>query len=198
MPLAFAVAPRAAVPRSVLVAPALEALRDVASDDWTFPRAEPSWLNLCFFTSFITAASVHQAVVRGRPTFAISPALVLVTSVLHWFDPQVDSWRRTLDISVVRIGMFWQVGLALALCRPMGAILLLASYTSGGLCYGLGRILNVRGHDALAAWVHVGVHVFANVGNILLLAHVRDRESQQLMLAERAKLRVRAKRHGVT
>ena len=52
-------------------------------------------------------------------------------------------------------------------------LLLRAGYAAGGVCYAVGRVLTVRGQRLSGAWVHTGVHVFANMGNLFLLRYLR-------------------------
>jgi len=81
--------------------------------------------------------------------------------------------RRTLDLVVVRGGMASHVLIGCCFCRPRGVLLLLAGYAAGGICYAAGRVLTVRGQRLGGAWVHTGVHLFANLGNLFLLRYVR-------------------------
>ena len=79
---------------------------DLNNDDWQFYAAEPAWLSPCFFTCMATALSVRAAAVQGLFwTYGWGPLLVLVSSLIHWWDPRRDSWRRTLDVVTVRTGM---------------------------------------------------------------------------------------------
>ena len=124
--------------------------------------------------SIITAASVRQATLAGLwPLFGLGPLLVLLSSIIYWINPKRETWRRTLDLLVVRAGLASHVGLALRYSRPQGAISLLAGYAAGGACYAVGRVLTVRERRLQGALVHTGVHVFANLGNLLLLRFVR-------------------------
>ena len=149
----------------------LESLRaDLQRDDWMPLQTEPRWRNPCFFTSWITAVSVQQALAFGQwPAFGLGPLLVLLSSLVYWRDPQRETWRRTFDLLVVRVGMASHVLLALLLCRPAGVCALLGGYACGGVCYAVGRVLTVRGQRRRGAVVHSGVHVFANLGNLALL-----------------------------
>ena len=105
-------------------------------------QTEPRWRNPCFFTSWITAVSVQQALAFGQwPAFGLGPLLVLLSSLVYWRDPQRETWRRTLDLLVVRVGMASHVLLALLLCRPAGVCALLGGYACGGVCYAVGRVL---------------------------------------------------------
>ena len=143
---------------------------DLQRDDWLPLQTTPRWANPCFFTSWITSVSVQQAVALEQwPTFGLGPACVLLSSLLYWHDPRRETWRRTLDLTVVRVGMASHVLLALLRCRPAGVCALLTGYALGGLCYAVGRVLTVRGHRWPGAVVHCGVHLFANLGNLALL-----------------------------
>ena len=113
---------------------------------------------------------MQQALAFGQwPTFGLGPLLVLLSSLVYWRDPQRETWRRTLDLLVVRTGLAAQVLLAARRCRPGWAPRLLCGYALGVLCYAAGRVLTVRERRWAGAWVHTGVHVFANLGNVLIL-----------------------------
>ena len=149
---------------------------DLNRDDWSPLAAEPTWLNPCFFTCMITAASVQRAAALGLFPFplGLGPLLVLLSSVTYWCDPRRETWRRSLDVITVRIGMSSQVLIAILLCvsghlPPVGVILLLSGYAAALQCYAAGRVLTVRGHRLAGAWVHGGLHLFSNLGNICML-----------------------------
>ena len=149
---------------------------DLNRDDWEPLTTQPTWLNPCFFTCMITAASVHRAAALGLFPFplGLGPLLVLLSSVTYWCDPRRDSWRRTLDVVTVRIGMFSQVLVAVLLCirghLPAGGVVfLLAGYTAALPCYAAGRVLTVRVRRLTGAWVHGGLHLFSNLGNLYML-----------------------------
>ena len=74
---------------------------------------------------------------------------------------------------MVRVGMASHVCIGGCFCRPQGVLLLLAGYAAGGVCYAAGRVLTVRGHRLRGAWVHTGVHLFANMGNLFLLRYLK-------------------------
>ena len=148
--------------------------RDLRRDDWQPLQTDPAWRNPCLLTSLLTAVSVQQAVAFDVwPLFGLGPLLVLLSSIIYWSNPQRDTWRRTLDLVVVRGGMASQILIGCCFCRPLGVVLLLAGYAAGGVCYAAGRVLTVREQRVRGAWVHTGVHVFANLGNLLLLRFVR-------------------------
>ena len=101
--------------------------------------------------------------------FGIGPTAVLASSILYWSNPVKDSFRRSIDLFAVRLGMAIQVLLAWRYCTSSSLPLILGGYAIGGLCYGAGRILTVRGAVMAGHCVHCGVHVFANLGNLLVL-----------------------------
>ena len=105
--------------------------------------------------------------------FGIGPLLVLLSSVCYWSNPVKESVRRTVDVITVRVGLAAQVLLAAAFCSPRAVALpkLAAGYALGMLCYAGGRILTVRGRLWAGAFVHCGVHLFANLGNLLILPY---------------------------
>mmetsp|Transcript_5010 Transcript_5010/g.9743 ORF Transcript_5010/g.9743 Transcript_5010/m.9743 type:complete len:193 (-) Transcript_5010:78-656(-) len=152
----------------------LERIRnDLHKDDWQPLKTDPTWRNPCLLTSLITAVSIQQSVVAGAwPLFGLGPLLVLLSSIIYWVNPRRDTWRRTLDLVVVRGGMASHVCIGIRFCRPRGVLLLLAGYAAGGICYAVGRVLTVRGHRLSGAWVHSGVHLFANMGNLSLLRYL--------------------------
>lgn len=147
-----------------------QAVADLNSDSWEPWRPPNRWRNPCFLSSFLTALSVGDAARRGlfRP-FGVGPLLVLLSSVLYWHKPVKESVRRTIDLTTVRWGMAAQVLLAWRYCEPRALPLLLSGYAVGGACYAAGRIQCVRGRVLAGHLTHCGVHVFANLGNLLIL-----------------------------
>ena len=173
-PTAKALLPR--LPRQ----PMRRFVRDLGSDDWEpletpWQRRAP-WLNPCFFTSFITALSVFAAAGQGCfVPFGVGPLLVLLSSVAYWANPVKASVRRKVDLVVVRTGLACQVALA-AFCtsHPRAALpRLMVGYALGMACYAVGRVLHVRDARWAGSLVHTGVHVFANLGNLLILPYAR-------------------------
>ena len=160
---------------SILAAEASRALADLRRTDWQPLRTERSpWRNPCLLSSLLTGASVVAAARRGLfVPFGVGPLCVLVSSILYWHDPVKDSLRRAIDVKTVRIGLAAQVVLAATFCSPRQVALpkLGLGYMLGMLCYAGGRILTVRGRLWAGACVHCGVHLFANLGNLLILPY---------------------------
>ena len=152
------------------------AWKDLRSDEWEPLRTQMPFSNPCFLTSFLTLASVigaHQKHIFLP--FGVGPSLVLTSSVLYWHNPIKSSVRRSIDVKTVRTGLALQFLLAAAFCRPVSDALLRMSlgYGLGACCYAVGRILTVRNRLWAGAFVHCGVHVFANLGNLWILPFVK-------------------------
>ena len=148
-------------------------LTDLGSSDWQPLRPRSCLANPCFASSLLTSFSVSEACRRGvYVPFGIGPTAVLASSVIYWSNPIKESLRRTVDLFAVRVGMAVQVLLAWRYCSGRALPLILAGYTAGGACYACGRILTVRGAVLAGHRVHCGVHVFANLGNLLILPYV--------------------------
>ena len=148
-------------------------LTDLGSSDWQPLRPRSCLANPCFASSLLTSFSVSEACRRGvYVPFGIGPTAVLASSVIYWSNPIKESLRRTVDLFAVRVGMAAQVLLAWRYCSGRALPLILAGYTAGGACYACGRILTVRGAVLAGHRVHCGVHVFANLGNLLILPYV--------------------------
>jgi hypothetical protein len=82
------------------------ALSDLQSDTWQPLRPTGgAWRNPCLASSTLTAVSMWAAYVRGAYVpFGVGPTLVLSSSLLYWCAPRKESWRRTVDITTVRVG----------------------------------------------------------------------------------------------
>ena len=155
---------------SMLLEAGRRAVDDLNSDDWQPLRTTSRWANPCFLSSFLTALSVSESVRYSLfVPFGIGPLLVLLSSILYWHNPRKESIRRSIDLATVRVGMAVQVLLAWRYCGPKALPRILGGYAVGGACYAAGRILCVRGRVYAGHLTHCGVHVFANLGNLVIL-----------------------------
>ena len=165
---------RSGIRATMSISAVRRAMADLRSDDWQplTPEHGRPWSNPCFISSFLTLGSIVAAARRELfVPFGMGPLLVLASSLIYWADPVKESVRRTVDLLIVRAGLAWQVWLAWRCCSPASVALprLLAGYACGMACYAGGRILTVRHQLWAGALVHCGVHVFANLGNLLIL-----------------------------
>ena len=165
-------ATRVATPRLLAATPLQRVLQDLNSDDWEPLRPRVgAWAQPCFFSSFLTAFSVSEAIRRGLfVPFGVGPFLVLCSSLLYWHNPVKESPRRQLDLVTVRLGLAMQVLLTMRYCHLVALPRLLFGYLLGAACYAAGRVLTVRGELWAGHTVHCGVHVCDWV-SILHLGH---------------------------
>ena len=87
--------------------------------------------------------------------------------------PNHRGWPSTKLLHVLRRQELVEPPVATQLARLTGCIEPMAYVLGVSLCYAGGRVLTVRGHLWPGHWVHCGVHVFANLGNLLVLPLVR-------------------------
>jgi len=124
----------------------------------------PQFSRHIFNASFLCFLSGIVAIYREYYDLAFVPLSVGFTSVIYWIHPDM-SWRRTVDISVVQIGLMYQI------YRAWNAehMLLYYSFTGTGiLCFIPGVFLFKQKHYCTSTICHCLLHIFANIGNVLL------------------------------
>ena len=118
-----------------------------------------AWLSL--------GASCHGLYIQ-QPGLAFVPACVLCTSLNYWRNPVRQSWRRTVDISTVFVGLCYQTTLAYNMPDTRYRGLYFSCIAASGACYALGHLFMSLNMPRTAAYAHAGIHVVANMGNIVL------------------------------
>ena len=114
-----------------------------------------------FRSCFLTAASVLAALWSAQYAFALVSSAVLASSVNYWRRP-VYGWRRRIDIGTVAAGGAYQLYRAHDSTRCAAYV---ATCLFAAACYAMGRTSG--NYNRSTAW-HVGVHLCANGGNIIL------------------------------
>ena len=92
------------------------------------------------------------------------PIGVWFTSMLYWYHADL-SWRRNLDISYVVCALSYQVW------RAVDAEYMIPYYiftTLGAACYPIGWYFHIQGDTWGGTLAHSGIHILANIGNIIL------------------------------
>jgi hypothetical protein len=118
-----------------------------------------AWLSL--------GASCHALYIQ-QPGLAFVPAFVLCTSLNYWRNPVRQSWRRTVDMSTVFIGLCYQTTLAYNMPDTRYRRAYFGCIAASGACYALGHLFMALNMPRTAAYAHAGIHVVANMGNIVL------------------------------
>jgi len=99
---------------------------------------------------------------------AIIPASVWATSLLYWRNPLRDSWRRTLDMTVVFTGLTYNTYYAVRHASPTHFGVYAALIGTSAACYGASVYLMTRGRIWPATYAHASVHLVGNLANLLL------------------------------
>lgn len=119
-----------------------------------------AWLSL--------VASLHAVVCIQQPRLAIVPACVLFTSLNYWRNPVRDSWRRSIDIATVLIGLGYQTALAHNMKDMHHQRIYHTCIAMSSACYAGGHLFMMLNMPRAAAYAHASIHVVANIGNIAL------------------------------
>ena len=133
------------------------------------PIQPPHLARRLYYSSFITLASVASSVHNGVLDCSCLAALVLATSLNYWRRP-VHGVRRNLDIAAAVGSLTYQSLIVAPGVADAGARLAYgASLVAAGSCYAAAlaadRLLRRK---SLACACHIGLHVCANAGNVLL------------------------------
>ena len=128
--------------------------------------------------SYLSALSALYALYRKYYALAVVPGGVFLTSVLFWRDPRRDCWARYADVLYVQFAFFFQLYRArnAQYLKAYLAAMALALCSFGGGVYLTWRwdILNLvdAAERSRKMWavtlLHSGVHVFGNLGNMVL------------------------------
>jgi hypothetical protein len=101
---------------------------------------------------------------KGHTDLIFVPGGIWATSLLFWWHPTY-SWRRSLDMTVIQTGLWYQV------VRAANAEYAFAYYVITGAavsCYGLGWLFYLRRQTWAGTLCHAMVHVLGNIANVIL------------------------------
>jgi hypothetical protein len=138
----------------------------------TLPLPNAHFIWYCAWLSIpSTLYALTRKSQRATTHLALVPASVFATSLLYWRNPVRDSWRRTLDMSVVFSGVTYQTYYAFKHIHGMSSSAI-GIYTAligcSAACYGLSQYLLNRGHIWPATYAHASIHLVANVATFVL------------------------------
>ena len=127
-----------------------------------------SHANVIWWAAWLSLGASGHALCIQQPGFVVVPACVLCTSLNYWRNPVRTSWRRTVDISVVWGCLCYQNAIAYYMKRQQYQRVYFGCIAVSGACYALGHLLMALNMPRASAYAHAGIHVVANVGNIVL------------------------------
>jgi len=122
--------------------------------------------NVIWWAAWLSLGASFHALYVNQSGFAIVPAGVLFTSLNYWRNPLRNSWRRSVDIGVVFVGLCYQSALAYNMPESHHRRTYFNCIAASGACYALGHLFMWLNVPRAAAYAHAGIHVMANVGNI--------------------------------
>jgi hypothetical protein len=137
----------------------------------TLPLPHAHFIWYCAWSSL--ASAIYAYSYPESAHFAIVPATVFTSSILYWRNPVRDSWRRTLDIAVVFIGVTYQTYYAYLYTKYTYRQIYFTLIGASTACYSLSNYLMTRGRIWSATYAHAAIHIIANVAN-LVLYHGQD------------------------
>lgn len=114
-----------------------------------------------FLSSHLTAVSVAAAAYRGAYGCAAATSVVLGTSRNYWRHP-VRGARRNADMAAVAACAAYQIAVARGSSRrkEFGAIVTMAAVLYAGA--------RAAASSVRSSWLHLGMHVLANVANVVM------------------------------
>lgn len=117
-------------------------------------------------SSFLCLVSAGYALARGLHVAAALVSVVCLTSLAYWSNPR-QGVRRNVDIcAVVVCGVYQTFVLAPV---SMTGTAYVTTVAAGLACYLLSRSAREK---SVSAWLHVGVHVWGNLGNVVLYSGI--------------------------
>ena len=129
-----------------------------------FPIKEQS--NFLWRTSWISILSSIYAVYQKQYTLSLFPTGVLITSINYWHHPDY-SWRRYVDIIFVIFAVTYQTRYAFSHNAEHFNTYLIFMGTALQF-YLFGIYFYISKQYWLSTYCHSGLHLLANIANIVL------------------------------
>ena len=128
------------------------------------PLLLPAQYGILWKTSWITSLSALCAIYNKKYIDTCLLTGIFFTSINFWRYPN-HSWRRTLDMSMVSIGILYQTRNALSSKHRNGYMLFMGA---GITSYCIGCQHYTRGNYWMYVYHHVSLHVLGNIANGIL------------------------------
>jgi len=134
--------------------------------------------NYIYHASYLSLCSCLYATYRNYYDFAFVTGIVFLTSINYWRNP-INSYRRYIDITAVNTALFYQnYRMYHAEYAQMYYIMMFFAFLS--YLYGI-RVYN-KGDNWNSTYAHMGVHLFANMGNMYVYSGYIDKFDSITML----------------
>lgn len=129
---------------------------------------EQSHANVIWRAAWLSMISMSHAVYHEQTCFAIVAGGVMFTSLNYWRNPVRNSWRRYTDIVYVYICLCYQLKQAYNLKDSYYRNIYYGCTMMCVMCYGMGCLFMMLNMPRTSVYAHAGIHVVANIGNIVL------------------------------
>lgn len=115
-------------------------------------------------SSYIALFAALYALYRQHYNLIVVPGAVFLTSINYWRRPTY-SWRRYLDMTAVKTTMVYQIYVGY---NAQFINRCLVCWSLGVIVYLLSIYYHKRGQNWLSTYLHMLLHIFANLGNVAL------------------------------
>lgn len=128
------------------------------------PILENAQCILLYRISYIALFTALYALYRQHYSLIVVPGSVFLTSINYWRNPTY-SWRRYLDMTVVKTTMVYQIYVGY---NAQFINHCLAYWSLAIIAYLFSIHYHKKGHGWLSTYLHMLLHIFANLGNVVL------------------------------
>jgi hypothetical protein len=132
----------------------------------THPHPNAPFIRYCAWLA--NPSAIYPNYHPASTHLAIVPASVWATSLLYWRDPVRDSWRRTLDMTVVFAGLSYNTYYAFRHASPTHFGVYAALIGASAACYSVSNYLMTRGRIWPSTYAHASIHLVGNMANFVL------------------------------
>ena len=119
---------------------------------------------LCKISIISLIASLY-AIYKEYYELAVIPFGVFLTSIIYWYNPITDSWRKTLDITYVQFALFYNI---IRAYKSEYYILYYITISISLCFYPLGIYLYHKKMYWESTYAHSMIHIIANISNFIL------------------------------
>lgn len=120
-------------------------------------------------TSYLCFLTHLYAVYKGHYGISIIPLSVGITSLHYWKNPDY-SYRRYLDIIVVKTGLTYQLYIAYFIKHGELYYYIMSSIP---FLYFIGIYYHRQKNFAISTYAHILLHIVANIGNVVLYTLIK-------------------------
>lgn len=119
---------------------------------------------LIYRVAWLSLLSTIYSFYMKQYNLSIVPTSVFITSRLYWYKPDY-SWRRYVDMSVIKACVIYQLGLAY---KSEYAAVYYPIALTGLVFYPIGIYYYSKHETWASTYSHITMHIILNIANIVL------------------------------